>query len=578
MLWPILITFSLGLAALGIYIEKTTHEDLLAGVDDELARIERAFLAPPPFGEPGQVSAAPFASTEANVTPPPIESEPNEQTQTSQVSGFGPLGLDTQRSQPEASSTTAGFGPLSLDSQGVALSEQTDTDEDVGQGFGPLGLESTSQPVAPLGLAAPSGQFVADAPIHFIVGSDGQVKREFFGSQPFDATMLSELISEKGLKTVDKPARYRVKVSGALGSDTMISALPLDQVDASVSSLRSRLLFGGLVIFALECFVVWLIATMVTKPVANMTEAANKIAGGALDTPIKTSSGSRETIELAGDLEDMLAQLRTTLDESEQSANEATRARDDMQRFLADASHELRTPLTALKGYSDLYVKNILRKPVELDRAMRRIGSESERLCQLVTNMLDLARHGKADDISFDRVDMVQIVLGVADDLRAAYPDQCLDVAISARSAHVLGDASRLHQAILNLGANACQHSATGTDICLGLTTSETDVIVSVIDHGPGIDAEYGDKIFLPFYRITTSRIRRGAGRGGAGLGLSLTKQVAEQHDADITLVPTLGGGATFKLTVPLYTQKHDHDDIFLTSEDLVPSKVHADV
>ena len=91
----------------------------------------------------------------------------------------------------------------------------------------------------------------------------------------------------------------------------------------------------------------------------------------------------------------MVARLRSALAEREQSEAVATRARDDMKRFLADVSHEIRTPLTALKGYSDLYERGMLAEPGALDRAMSRVGSESVRLHRLVNSMLELARDGE---------------------------------------------------------------------------------------------------------------------------------------------------------------------------------------
>ena len=155
-------------------------------------------------------------------------------------------------------------------------------------------------------------------------------------------------------------------------------------------------------IFVIVGGIVLLIATAVTRPVTRMSRTANLIADGALDTPIDPPTGSRETADLAVDLEQMVARLTSSLDD-------ANRARDDMRRFLADASHELRTPLTSIKGYSDLYAHDMLDEPGHLDRAMDRVGSESARLTHMVNDMLQLASGEAAPPTKVETVDLAEI-------------------------------------------------------------------------------------------------------------------------------------------------------------------------
>ena len=247
----------------------------------------------------------------------------------------------------------------------------------------------------------------------------------------------------------------------------------------------------------------------------------------------------------------MVTRLRSTIDDRERSAADATRARDDMRRFLADLSHELRTPLTALKGYSDLYAGQMLDEAGALDRAMARIGDESERLSDLVNDMLQLARQAPTPDRSelFDACDIVQVVV---DDLRAAHPELDIELDLAPDTDCVLsGRPDRLHQAILNVGSNACQHTDPSGGVQFDVRSTDTELVIKVIDHGPGIDPTEIDKIFLPFYRPDTSRGRDG--RGGAGLGLAITNQILERHHGTVGVEATTpGGGATFTLTVPL--------------------------
>ncbi len=246
----------------------------------------------------------------------------------------------------------------------------------------------------------------------------------------------------------------------------------------------------------------------------------------------------------------MVARLRAALAEQERSVALATSARDDMQRFLADVSHEIRTPLTALKGYSDLYAGGMLAEPGALDRAMSRVGSESVRLHSLVNSMLELTRDGEAHRQAHAEVDVAQVVRAVVEDLRAAYPGREIDLQTAETvDAPVAGDAARIHQAVLNLGANACTHTDPRTPIAVNVESTPSALTVSVVDHGAGIDEAERTKVFLPFYRSDPSRARNG--HSGAGLGLALAQQIAHEHDGSVSVHPTPGGGATFTLTLP---------------------------
>ena len=140
-----------------------------------------------------------------------------------------------------------------------------------------------------------------------------------------------------------------------------ITALSLGGYDAAVANLQRTLLLGGLVIVVLQGAVVWMLARRLARPMAAAAAGVSCIADGALDTVITPAGGSREMAGLSADIGRMVDRLRAALIERERSASDATRARDDMRRLLADVSHEIRTPLTALKGYSDLYARDMLR-------------------------------------------------------------------------------------------------------------------------------------------------------------------------------------------------------------------------
>ena len=401
-------------------------------------------------------------------------------------------------------------------------------------------------PAAPPG--APSAVTDGGDPVELLVEPDGSITSVGAAGNPFSPATIRSLLSTDGSRTVEV-SNYRVRVSAADGRPMSVTALPLDGVNAATDDFRRALALGGGVILLLVAAVVWLLVRGLTRPIGRITAAATRIAGGDLDTPIDAPTRSRELAGLSEDLDRMLTRLRSTLDERELAALEATRSRDDMRRFLADMAHELRTPLTALKGYSDLYARGMLESVPDVDRAMGRIGSESDRLYRLVDDMLQLAREGTTVEVSAP-VDLAAVVDGVVADLRAADPDHGISLRRAPGDLHVMGSAVRLHQAVLNLAANACRHSEPGGEaVTVELEPDGEAVVVRVVDHGPGFDPEDSERIFVPFYRADTSRTRRD--RGGAGLGLALARQIVDQHHGRITVETTPGGGATFVVTLP---------------------------
>lgn len=399
----------------------------------------------------------------------------------------------------------------------------------------------------PDGGFAPDGAEAIDPPISGVLAPDGSPVR---GSDEIAALLGDEvtaLAGATGTTTIDGDPRYRVASELQSDGTTFLVALSLRDVDASLVSLRRNLLLGGIVLVILQALIVGWVAGAVGRPVRRISQAAHRVSEGDLDADLGPPTGPRETATLTEDLTSMISQLRDTISRSDEAASEAMRARADMERFMADASHELRTPLTALRGYSDLFEAGMLDED-GLKRAMQRIGGESERLAVLVTDMLNLVR--PSDTSARQTVDLAAIVSAAAYDLRAAHPSHQVthDLQSDDRS-EVYGDPARLHQAVLNLGANACQHTPSGTAVELAVRETAEAVTVKVVDHGPGVDIAAAEVLFTPFSRGDESRSRRS--HDGAGLGLALVRRIADQHNGQVTVEPTPGGGATFCLQIP---------------------------
>ncbi len=388
-------------------------------------------------------------------------------------------------------------------------------------------------------------------PVHALLSSDGAevVDAGTAATAVLEALTGSALEEGTTTMTVDG-ADLRVLVRRAPGDVLQVSALQVDDVLASIDDLRRNLVLGGVLIFMAQAALVWLLTSRVTRPVTQLAETARRVTAGDHEIAVQVAPGPRETEQLASDLDQMLRELRSALTDQAASAHTATQARETMARFLADAAHELRTPLTALRGYTELYERDMLDEPGALDRAMSRIGTESERLERLVSSLLDLARGTTASGRDHGRVDVSSIVTDVIDDIGAAHPERVVAAAV-APGLVVDGDQEQLHQAVLNLVANACRHTSPPATIEVDAHRVDGAITVSVVDHGPGVAAEHREQIFDPFFQADDARTNA---EGSAGLGLALTAQILHSHGGQVLLRDTPGGGATFVARLPAAT------------------------
>ncbi|MDE0803583.1 MAG: HAMP domain-containing sensor histidine kinase, partial [Acidimicrobiales bacterium] len=245
-----------------------------------------------------------------------------------------------------------------------------------------------------------------ETPIQALLDADGANVADP-GTMPDE--VLSGIVAAElpsGTHTVSVGGQdLRVLVRPGPGGQRQVAALGVATVLDSIGDLRRTLAVGGVALVAAQVALVWFVTRRATRPVIELASTARRVAAGEHDVEVRVSPGAMETEELAHDLAHMLHELRQALADQAASTSDATQARETMARFLADAAHELRTPLTALRGYTELYEREMLDEPGALDRAMRRIGDESDRLERLVSSLLELARGTERSDRDHRPVD-----------------------------------------------------------------------------------------------------------------------------------------------------------------------------
>ncbi|GAA4719168.1 HAMP domain-containing sensor histidine kinase [Isoptericola chiayiensis] len=369
-----------------------------------------------------------------------------------------------------------------------------------------------------------------------------------------------DTVVERGLDpfTVDSgggtdPSQWRV-VSIPCGTDpaniegAAYVALPLAGVEQTSDYLGNALLWIGLGIVVLGGGLAFWLVQHSLRPLRQIETTAAAIAEGDLSRRVPDQPPTTEVGSLSHSLNAMLTQIEAAF-----AAQEASEQR--MRRFVSDASHELRTPLATVKGYGELYRMGALDTADKVEDTMVRIEDSARRMGTLVNDLLVLARLDEGRPMRHEPVDLAELAQDTAQDLHALDPTR--DVAVTGlrpgeappSSLVVTGDHDRLRQVLTNLVGNVARHTPAGTPAELALGPSaDGGAVVEVRDHGPGVSAEQGERIFERFYRADSSRNRES---GGSGLGLAIVAAILGAHGGRATVTETSGGGMTVRVQLP---------------------------
>ena len=338
--------------------------------------------------------------------------------------------------------------------------------------------------------------------------------------------------------------RYRVIAQPAPDGGTTIAALPLTDVDATLSELLliEGLVFSG-VLLALG-FGAWWIVRLGLRPLDAIGVTAGAIAAGDLTRRVEHAEPRTEVGRLGLSLNAMLARL-------EEAFAERRASEERLRRFLADASHELRTPLSSIRGYAELFRLGAASEPEDVEKAMTRIEHESARMGVLVEDLLALARLDEVREQVREPVDLAALAGDAVDDARAVAPEREISLHGCGEDDAVVvdGDPGQLRQVISNLMRNALVHTPAGTPIEVSVRARNGDATLAVRDHGPGLPTDNPSELFDRFWRADPGR---GRGRAGAGLGLAIVAGVVAAHGGRAAAADAEGGGARFEVVLPL--------------------------
>jgi signal transduction histidine kinase len=317
----------------------------------------------------------------------------------------------------------------------------------------------------------------------------------------------------------------------------LVLARSASSVQAAASEqLIWRILVAGGAGLLLALLVGLLLARMFTKPLAELRAAAEDIAAGNYARRVR--AGSRDEIGVVGQSFNRMAEA-------------VERSRGSQRDFLANVSHELKTPLTSLIGFSQALMDGSLRTEAEKKRAATILNEESRRVLRMSQELLDLARVESGQmpfgpqpvDLHGQLEQEVEIVRQRAVERRLR-----LELAVPSWLPPVLADPERLHQILENLLDNAVKYAPEGTAVTISAAALPGGRLRTVVANEAGPHPPDPQRIFDRFYRGDPSRASSGS---GVGLGLAISRELANAQDGSLTAALDEGGSLQMMLELP---------------------------
>jgi signal transduction histidine kinase len=226
--------------------------------------------------------------------------------------------------------------------------------------------------------------------------------------------------------------------------------------------------------------------------------------------------------------------------------------------FVANVSHELKTPLALIRLFAETLELGRVPGEQKAKQYYRIINKESQRLTQLINNILDFSRiEAGRKQYRLVRTDVARVVQEVLDAYRFQIEQQgfTLEVEMAEDLPEVEIDSEAIEQALLNLLNNAIKYSPTEKYIKLAVLADGKRLLISVTDRGIGVAKSDQKKIFEKFYRAENTLVHE---TKGSGLGLALVQHIMEAHGGSVELESTPGKGSTFTLVIPAGRGRHE--------------------
>jgi len=366
---------------------------------------------------------------------------------------------------------------------------------------------------------------------------------------------ILKMIAEFGLLAL---AGLLIWIAVILKND--IWGIPPDSVFAQLVFWSSLLLFfavllsvGGILLFLPPSLLFsWRVARKMTTRLESLAEATQALRAGELSRRVPVQ-GEDEIAQLQADFNAMAADLEGSVQALQTEKDKVWELMEARRELVADVSHELRNPAAIIRGYADAARRGLEDRPLEeLENDLQAIQYEAARMENILNDLLSAAELESGHlSISTQAVDVPALAQRLVDTFSGlAWRSKRVQVtlAVPSESALAWADPLRLEQVLVNLLQNAVRHTSAGGLVAVEIHSGPGQVCIEVEDTGEGILAEDLPHIWEKYFRAGQAI----GGSHGAGLGLSLVKELSEAMGGGVSVESWPGQGSLFRVLLPV--------------------------
>lgn len=317
----------------------------------------------------------------------------------------------------------------------------------------------------------------------------------------------------------------------------------MEPVGSTMAIFQRQFLFVAIIIMMLTIFISLFFANRLTNPIIRINKHAKELPKGKFDATIDDKDFNE------------IRQLAATL----QDASKEIAKSDDLRReLMANISHDLRTPLTMIKAYAEMIRDLSGDNPEKRAKHLKVIIDETDRLSSLVNDILDLSKlQAGVTEINRSVFDLSERLSGVISRFDILKENDGIIIELHADAGIMINaDITKLEQVVYNLINNAVTYTGDDNTVIVRLYRKAPGLMrFEVTDHGDGIAPEYLPYIWDRYYKVSERNKTHKRAKMGSGIGLSIVKNVLEQHGFAYGADSTVGQGSTFWFEAPEYQE-----------------------
>jgi signal transduction histidine kinase len=377
-------------------------------------------------------------------------------------------------------------------------------------------------------------QYVAPVLGHHRQSTRRSIAADLEGKRLFDGVRRSVTRLQSSLNRLDVATHQKLEQAG--------------------DTLQLLLIFAAVLILGGVLGAGFLLRWTITLPLARLGGEARRVAGGEFDKPLAVASGPLEVATVGREIDamrqrivDELATVEVARGQLEEQARELRRSNAELEQFAYVASHDLQEPLRKVVSFCQaLQARYAGQLDERADQYIEFAVDGAKRMQSLINDLLAFSRVGRSgrelEPVALDEV-LVAARAALAESIESAGGS-----VVAGELPTVRGDRAQLTSLFQNLIANAIKfRGAQRPLVHIEALRRDTEWELACADNGIGIDAEYGERIFLIFQRLHSRDAYE-----GSGIGLALCRKIVEYHGGRIWLDTSYTGGTCFRFTLPI--------------------------